>query len=161
MHKTNREPSLKLSFLIILLYLFAAIPLTFGIIYGLTILGYPIGSLKLYLSEIIIIAQIGITGILIFILSVRYLDYLFSHKWKKDFFLFLKAGFKWAIPLLILHALSLLIPIIRENLISRYLATKVISVRDASNITLSLFTVWLTSAAIFEEFFSEEFLLIN
>ena len=153
MNEIYAKPSIKLSFALILLYLFAAIPLTIGITYGIAILGCTVDNLKSNLSEIVILTQIGITSILIFFLVSKYLNYFLSYGWEKDYLIYLKAGFKWAIPLLVLHVFSLLIPIIRENLIYRYASMEIIAVKDASKLTLFLFSAWLILGAIFEELF--------
>ncbi len=76
-----------------------------------------------------------------------------SDGWNKKILVYLKIGLKWALPIMILHAFSLLIPIIRENVFSDYLSTEVITVNDASMLTLFLFSAWLIIGAIFEELF--------
>lgn len=153
MDEFTTKPSLNLSFLFFLSYLLAVIPLTIGITYGLVFIGYTADNLKTNLSEIIMMAQIGITSILTFLLARRYLAYLLSERWKKNYLLYLTVGLRWSFPLLLLYAFSMLIPIIRRNLISGYLSTDIITVKDASNFTLILFSVWLVLGAIFEEFF--------
>ncbi len=153
MDKIDNEPPLKLTFILILIYLFAAIPFTIGITYALTNTGYTVDRIKAILSEIVLLAQIGITSSLTILLASKYLNFLLSDGWKKKFIIYLKIGLKWALPILILHVFSLLIPIIRENVISGYLSTEIITVKGASKLTLFLFSAWLIIGAIFEEFF--------
>ncbi len=144
-------PSNKISILYFLLYLFAVVPLTVGFFYGLDFVGYNVKSLRTYLSEIIIIIQIGITSVLILILMRRHFVFLFGKRLKKDYLQFLKKGVGWTVPLLVIHIMAFLIPNMRENLIHRYSSIKIISISDATNFTLILFAILLSTAVLFEE----------
>lgn len=62
----SKIPSLKLSILIILIYLFAIVPLLAGIMYVSVSIGYPLKIIRSNLSESILIAQIFLTTAMIY-----------------------------------------------------------------------------------------------
>ena len=149
----SKIPSLKLSIVILLIYLFAIVPLLAGIMYVLVSLGYPLKILKSNLSESILISQICLTTALIYYFFTRYSDYLLSVGWRANFFTYLRVGLKWSIPLVIIHIISLSVPNIREKLLENYLSMKIISVKGITNISLIIFSIGAILGAIFEEFF--------
>ena len=149
----SKIPSLKLSIVILLIYLFAIVPLLAGIMYVLVSLGYPLKILKSNLSESILISQICLTTAMIYYFFTRYSDYLLSVGWRANFFTYLRVGLKWSIPLVIIHIISLSVPNIREKLLENYLSMKIISVKGITNISLIIFSIGAILGAIFEEFF--------
>lgn len=148
---TLKKPSLKLSILIIILNLFAIIPLVAGFIYVLVIAGFPIEIIKANSSAIILIAHICFIFTMTFYLVKRYSIYLLSEDWKANFIKFLSVGLKWSLPLLTIHIIALLIPSTREKLMEDYMSMRIISVKGISNIGLLIFSIWVLSGAIFEE----------
>ena len=148
---TITAPSLKLSFLIILFYFFALIPLTAGTIHILVLAGFPSNIIKANLSEGMLIAHICLTVTMTYYLVKRYTVYLLSERWKANFINYLSVGLKWSTPLLIIHMISLLIPSIREKVIEGYMSMRIISVKDISIVGLLIFSVWILLGAIFEE----------
>lgn len=149
----NSKPSLKLSFFFILLYQFAAMPFAALIIYGFIFLGFGCYNLRAYFSEVFITAQIALTSFLTFILIKKYPNFLLSKEWRKSYLRYLAVGLKFSFPILLLHGISLSIPIVREKLISGYLSMKIISLKDASSFALIIFSFLLALCAIFEELF--------
>ncbi|MBU2431295.1 MAG: CPBP family intramembrane metalloprotease [Proteobacteria bacterium] len=145
------KPSIKILIFYVLLYLFAVVPLTVALFYGLDFVGYNVKRLATNLSEIIIAIQIGITCALSLALMRKHFDFLFGKRLQKDYLRFIKVGMRWTVPLLVLHIMAFLIPNIRENLIHRYSSIKMISITDATNVALILFVILLSMAAIFEE----------
>jgi membrane protease YdiL (CAAX protease family) len=152
MNNITEAPSLKITVIIILIYLFAVIPLTLAIAYGGTIVGYSLYEIKNYLSEIILIIHVGIICSLVYLLLRKYSGYLLSPVWKNNFSLYISVGFKWGLPLLILHIILFSFPTIRENLISRSTSTRIITIEGASFFLLSVYSSWLILGAIIEEF---------
>jgi len=150
---STKTPSIQLSIVIILIYLFAIMPLIAGIMYVSVLFEYPLKIIRLNLSESILIAQICLTTTMIYYIVSRYSDYLFSHDWKANFIKYLRVGLKWSIPLLLFHVISLSIPTFREKLIQDYLTMKIITVRDISNFSFIIFSIWMILGAIFEELY--------
>ena len=118
-------PSLKLSILMIIIYLFSVVPIIAGIIYFLVSIEYPTKSIKSNLSEVMMIVQICLTSSMTYYLVKRYSDYLLSDSWRANFKNYLRVGLKWSIPLLILHIISLSMPSTREKLIEHYFSMKI------------------------------------
>lgn len=146
-------PSLKISILMIIIYLFSVVPIIAGIIYFLVLIEYPTKSIKSNLSEVMMIVQICLTSSMTYYLVKRYSDYLLSDSWRANFKNYLRVGLKWSIPLLILHIISLSMPSTREKLIEHYFSMKIIMVKGISNFSLIIFSVWIILGAIFEEIF--------
>ena len=144
------NPSLRFSFFILLFYFFSTL-LVAGGIYILALAGFPIKIIKANLSEYILTSQILITTSMIFFLIKKYNIYLFSENWKSNFLKYLSVGLKWSIPLLIILAISILIPTVRVRVIENFLSMKHISIENISNTSLLIFSVWVLSGAIFEE----------
>lgn len=151
--KSQQIPSLKLSILIIIIYLFLIIPLVAGIMYVLVWFGYPTKNIKSNLSEVMLIVQICLILALTYYLFKRYSNYLLSDCWKAKFINYLSVGLKWSTPILILHIISLIIPSMRGKLIEDYLSMKIIMVKGISNFSLIIFSIWMILGAIFEEFY--------
>ena len=149
----SKIPSLKLSILIILIYLFAMVPLLAGIMYVSISIGYPLKIIRSNLSDSILIAQICLTTAMIYFFFKRYSDYLLSGGWRANFFNYLRVGLKWSIPLVIIHIISLSIPSIREKLVENYMSMKIISVKGITNFSLIIFSIGAILGAIFEEIF--------
>ena len=148
---SSESPSLKLSILIILVYLFAIVPLVAGTIYVLVLAGYPLKIIKSNLSVSILIAQICLTITITYYLIKKYSAYLLSYEWRANFINYLCVGLKWSIPLIIIYIISFSIPSSREKLIEYYLSMKIITVKSISNLSLLIFSIWVLLSAICEE----------
>jgi membrane protease YdiL (CAAX protease family) len=145
------SPSLKLSILIIFIYLFAIFPLVSATVYVLILIGYPLKIIKSNLSVSILIAQICLTITITCYLIKKYSNYLFQDDWRVNFVDYLYVGLKWSIPLGVIYVIALSIPSSREKLIEYYLSMKILMVKDISNFRLLIFSIWVLSGAICEE----------
>ena len=148
----NPEPSLWFSFILFLIYIYGTILLSLGTAHGFVLLGFSPEYAIANLSEIIFASQIVITSALTILLMRRYLDFLLSKSWSKNYLQYIKIGLKWASPILFFYALFLIVPVSRENIIFSYLSSKDITIKGASNFTLMLLSIISVLGAIFEEF---------
>ncbi len=146
-------PSLKLSILIIIIYLFAIVQLLTGIVYVSVSIGYPVKIIRYNFYESVLIGQICLIIAMIFYFFSKYADYLLSAGWRENFFNYLRVGLKWSMPLVIIHIISLSIPDIREKSVEDYLSMKTISVKGITIFELILFSIVAIIGAIFEEIY--------
>lgn len=146
-----RTPSYITALTIAVIYYFAVIPLIYAIIYTLNQLGYPIESMKSYFHSTAISLQIIIGAIISITLLKKYNAFLLSIEWRKKFVSFLKIGFKWSIPILIVHFLISIFPLIRKVYFENHQIIVSFSVDSVGLTKTSLFSLQLILGAIAEE----------
>jgi len=154
---TVKQGPLTVAILCTLIYLFGGFPIIYvfaHIVRNLEIVDFPIDLTKLDSSYVASILQIVLTSALTYFLIKRYGTYLFSHYWKTCFGKYLVVGLKWSIPIIILHAISLSIPSVRNKIVAHYLTVNGAPLQDLSKVIFILFSVRILICAIFEELIS-------
>lgn len=144
-------PSIMSSLSFLTIYLFAIIPVAYGIVYLAEFAGLPSGLIRASLPEGMMLFQVTLTAFMTYHLFRKYSDYLLSCDWKEAFFRYLRVGVKWSMPLLAVHMVTLAIPAFRDKVIDDYLSMRIISVKGITNTSLAIFSAMTLFGALFEE----------
>jgi RHS repeat-associated protein len=135
----------------LIVYLFGIFLIVIGSKYIFVLAAVPKETFEPLLLNWLSFIQIFLMAIIIYFLVKNYSDYLLSPNWNHKLINYLMIGFRWSLPLVILHAIYLSIPSARINLIEDYTKMRIISFENLTMSKLALFSIWVSFGAILEE----------